>query len=99
MKVQIWFQVSFVLYIFEEMTNFDKQRGIVQKVLAATVRVTMLSGPVAGSSKTFPFQNVSKAMPKDKEGTQRPTKRSAESCSDEESATKKPAHGSENSDE
>ena len=99
MKVQTWFQVLFVFCIFQEMKDFDGQRGIVQKVLAASVRVTMLSGPVAGSSKTFPFQNVSKAMPKDKEGTQRPTKRFAESCSDEESATKTPAHGSENSDE
>jgi hypothetical protein len=97
MKVQTWFQVLFVFCIFQEMKDFDGQRGIVQKVLAASVRVTMLSGLVAGSSKTFPFQNVSKAMPKDKEGTQRPTKRSAESCSDEESATKKTAHGDANS--
>ena len=50
------------------MKNFDGQRGIVEKVLAASVRVTMLSGPAAGVSKTFPFQNVSKTMPKDKEG-------------------------------
>ena len=47
------------------MKDFDGQRGIVQKVLAASVRVTMLSGPAAGVSKTFPFQNVSKTMPKD----------------------------------
>ena len=50
------------------MKDFDGQRGIVQKVLAASVRVTMLSGPAAGVSKSFPFQNVSKTMPKDKEG-------------------------------
>ena len=68
MKVQTWFQVLFVFCIFQEMKDFDGQRGIVQKVLAASVRVTMLSGPAAGVSKTFPFQNVSKAMPKDKEG-------------------------------
>ena len=97
MKVQTWFQVLFVFCIFLEMKDFDGQRGIVQKVLAASVRVTMLSGPAAGVSKSFPFQNVSKTMPKDKEGGGRPTKRSAESCSEVEAPSKKPAPGDANS--
>ena len=67
------------------------------KSVAASVRATMLSGPAAGVSKSFPFQNVSKTMPKDKEGGGRPTKRSTESCSEDEAPSKKPTHGDANS--
>ena len=54
--------VSFVRFIFQDMKDFNQQRGLVSKVLTFFVRVTMMSGPAVGLAKTFPRKNLSKVV-------------------------------------
>ena len=64
------------------MKDFNQQRGLVSKVLATSVRVTMMSGPAVGLAKTFPYKSLSKVVHKGME-------RTAALCSEDEHASKK----------
>ena len=83
------------------MQDFNNQRGLVAKVLASSVRVTLMSGPRVGQAKTFPPLNLSKVVHTGMEGVQQvhapdhqsaTKKRAAASCSDDENPLKKAAH-------
>jgi hypothetical protein len=83
------------------MQDFNKQRGLVAKVLASSVRVTLTSGPRVGHVQPFPRKNLSKVVHTGMEGAEQAhapehqsatKKRAAASCSDDEHASKKAAH-------
>ena len=83
------------------MQDFNNQRGLVARVLASSVRVTLTSGPRVGQAKTFPPLNLSKVVhtgiaavehshaPDLQSATK---KRAAASGSDDEHPLKKTAH-------
>ena len=50
------------------MQDFNKQRGLVAKVLANSVRVTLTSGPRVGQVQTFPHKSLSKVAHTGMEG-------------------------------
>ena len=52
------------------MQDFNNQRGLVAKVLASSVRVTLTSGPRVGQAKTFPPLNLSKVVHTGMEGAE-----------------------------
>ena len=80
------------------MEDCNQQRGMVQQVLATSVRVTMMSGPAVGLAKTFPYKSLSKVVHKGMEGAEpAANKRTAALCSEDEHASKKAAHAPANS--
>ena len=52
------------------MQDFNKQRGLVAKVLANSVRVTLTSGPRVGQAQPFPHKNLSKVVHTGMEGSE-----------------------------
>ena len=80
------------------MKDFNQQRGLVSKVLATSVRVTMMSGLAVGLAKTFPCKSLSKVVHTGMEGAEpAANKRTAAVCSEDEHASKKAAHAPANS--
>ena len=52
------------------MQDFNNQRGLVAKVLANSVRVTLTSGPRVGQVQLFPHKNLSKVVHTGMEGAE-----------------------------
>ena len=79
------------------MKDFNQQRGLVSKVLATSVRVTMMSGPAVGLAKMFPHKNLSKVVHTSMDGAEpAASKRTAALCSEDEHASKKAARAPAN---